>query len=195
MELEHRGAPSKSGMIVSNHLSYLDILAFSSIAPCAFVAKKEVSGWPVLGLFAKMAGTIFVDRSRRSDVEEANLRIAEALAAGVVVVLFAEGTSSDGSSVLPFRSSLLEPVILCGCAAVPAAIGYHLDEGSVSDEVCYWRDMTLLPHLLNLFGKRRVRAWVAFEVGATYASRKEAAQLLHKRVCELHAVLEKTSSH
>src|SRR5688572_24707330 len=65
LELHHRGAPPNSGMIVSNHLSYLDILAYSSLVPCVFVAKREVASWPVLGLFARMAGTIFVDRAHR----------------------------------------------------------------------------------------------------------------------------------
>jgi len=177
-------------MIVSNHLSYLDILAYSALVPCVFVAKKEVASWPVLGLFARMAGTIFVDRTRRMKVADTNRQIAEMLQAGTVVGLFAEGTSSDGRTVLPFRSSLLEPAAQSHCTVAPAAIRYHLDDGSVTDEVCYWRDMTLLPHLLNLFAKRAVRANIAFEIGEPKALslvRKDGARQLRHRVACLHA--------
>lgn len=192
LELHHRGRPPSSGMIISNHLSYLDILAYSALVPCVFVAKKEVARWPVLGHFARLAGTIFVDRTRRMNVADTNQHITEALKAGTVVVLFAEGTSSDGRTVLPFRSSLLEPAACCNATIVPAAIGYRLDEGSVADEVCYWRDMTLLPHIINLFGKRRLWAHVAFGVverHAIRASRKECARELYKCVSELHSRL------
>lgn len=197
LELHHHGTPPSSGMIISNHLSYLDILAYSVLVPCVFVAKKEVASWPVLGLFARLAGTIFVDRTRRMKVADTNRQIDEALKAGTVVVLFAEGTSSDGRTVLPFRSSLLEPAGCSDSTIVPAAIRYHLDEGSVSEEVCYWRDMTLLPHLVNLFAKRRVRAHIAFgsnQTGGMRFARKEAAQQLHEDVSELHATIEEVSA-
>jgi hypothetical protein len=98
---------------------------------------------------------------------------------------------------LPFRSSLLEPAACSDSTIVPAAIGYRLDEGSVADEVCYWRDMTLLPHLLNLFAKRSVQARIAF--GSTQAramrfARKEATRRLHEDVSELHAAIEEASA-
>ncbi len=194
LELHHRGTPPSSGMIVSNHLSYLDILAYGALVPCVFVAKKEVANWPVFGLFARMSGTIFADRTRRTAVASANQRITEALQAGMVVVLFAEGTSSDGQTVLPFRSSLLEPATVSQCPVTPAAIGYHLDQGSVPDEVCYWRDMTLLPHLLNLFSKPSIRARIAFgvsEAETLASSRKEAARQLHRNVAHAYATLAK----
>jgi 1-acyl-sn-glycerol-3-phosphate acyltransferase len=196
LKLHHRGTPPSAGMMVSNHLSYLDILAYSALVPCVFVAKKEVASWPALGLFARMAGTIFVDRSRRMKVADANAQIAEALQAGTVIVLFAEGTSSDGRTVLPFRSSLLEPAASSNSTVTPAAIRYHLDECSVSDEVCYWRDMTLLPHLLNLFAKRRIRARIAFGIAQAEtmrAERKDVARRLHADVSEMHAAMEEMS--
>ena len=118
LQLHHRGTPPCSGMIISKHLSYLDILACSALVPCVFVAKCEVASWPVLGLFARMAGTIFVDRTRRMKVADTTQQIAKALNAGTVVILFAEGTSSDGRTVLPFRSSLLEPA---ACTAFSAS--------------------------------------------------------------------------
>jgi 1-acyl-sn-glycerol-3-phosphate acyltransferase len=179
-------------MIVSNHLSYLDILAYSALVPCVFVAKKEVASWPVLGVFARLAGSIFVDRTRRTKVAETNQCIATALQSGVVVLLFPEGTSSDGETVLPFRSSHLEPAIRSGATMRPAAIHYRMDGGSAAREACYWGDMTFLPHLLNLFTKRKTHACVAFGqevVKAAGRGRKQNGLDLHKHVCTLTELL------
>lgn len=192
LRLRQDGTPSELGMIVSNHLSYLDIIAYSALTPCVFVAKREVASWPVLGLFARMAGTIFVDRTRRMTVADTNSHIADALRAGVVVMLFPEGTSSGGFSVLPFRSSLLEAAALAQAPLAPAAIQYDVDDGSVPEDVCYWRDMTLLPHLLKLFSKRSIEGRVVFGaiLEATGSlSRKDAARQLHQMVLTLHARL------
>src|SRR5882724_5225296 len=98
-----------AGLIAANHLSYLDILALSALAPFVFIAKKEVRKWPVFGWMAKTAGCVFVDRERKLDTGKVNEDVAAALKAGLRVVLFPEGTSSDGSGVLPFRPSLFEP--------------------------------------------------------------------------------------
>ena len=190
LRIEPRGDAPASGMIVSNHLSYLDILAFSAITPCVFVAKQEVARWPLLGFFARMAGTIFVNRASRMQVAEANDQIERALRAGVIVLLFAEGTSSDGRTVLPFRSALLEPTIKAQCAATPAAVSYSITDGSVAEEVCYWRDMTLLPHLLNLLTKRGVKVRVGFAPAVgRLVSRKGSAAALCEDVARLHQML------
>ncbi len=93
-------------LLVSNHVSWLDIPVLSTIAPLSFVAKAEVGTWPFVNLLAKLQRTVFVDRSRRTLVRDKAGEIAERLAEGDTIVLFAEGTSSDGNRVLPFRSSL-----------------------------------------------------------------------------------------
>jgi 1-acyl-sn-glycerol-3-phosphate acyltransferase len=157
-----RGSMPKAGLLVCNHLSYLDIVALSSINPCVFVAKRDVAAWPLFGWLARAAGTIFVDRENRFSSPAVVDRIREAISNGSVVVLFAEGTSSDGSTVLPFKSALLESVVQVRSPVTSAAISYALDHGSVADEVCYWRDMTLVPHLLNLFFKREIRSSCSF---------------------------------
>ena len=151
----HGSLPS-SGLLVSNHLSYLDIVVLSSIRPCIFVAKRDVARWPLFGWLAHAAGTIFVDRKRRFASKEAVDLIRKAITGGTVVVLFPEGTSSDGSTVLPFKSALLESAVQLRCPITSASVDYSLDNGSVADEVCYWRDMTLVPHLLNLLFKREI---------------------------------------
>jgi lyso-ornithine lipid O-acyltransferase len=174
------------GLLVCNHLSYLDVLVLASLSPCVFVAKLEVKRWPVFGWFAVLAGTVFVDRSRRTQAQPAADEIKSALDSGSLVVLFPEGTSSGGEAVLPFKSSLLEPAVR---QTHPLAVGflrYELDDGDVSEEVCYWKNMTFAPHLLNLLGKRGVRASVRFtRLREGVADRKALARQLHSEVLKL----------
>ena len=178
----HGSIPS-SGLLVSNHLSYLDIVVLSSIRPCVFVAKSDVAGWPLFGWLACAAGAIFVDRERRFSSTKAVDLMRDAIVNGAVVILFAEGTSSDGSTVLPFKSALLELAVRLRCPIASASIDYGLDYGSVADEVCYWRDMTLVPHLLNLFFKREIRANYSFSPAKVRAgNRKEIARELRDEI-------------
>ncbi len=97
-------------LLVSNHVSWLDIPVLSAVAPLSFVAKREVDGWPGIGMLARLQQTVFVDREKRTAVGQTTQAIAQRLARGDAIVLFAEGTSSDGNRVLPFRSSLFGAV-------------------------------------------------------------------------------------
>lgn len=176
--IEHRGAFPAGGLLVSNHLSYLDILALSATAPCAFVAKSEVRDWPIYGWMARLAGTVFVDRTRTADTPRAAGEIEQALAEGIPVVLFPEGTSSDGSTVLPFRSPLFQPAIDRKAPLTPARVGYRLEgDGSVANDICYWGDMTFLPHLLRLLSLEHITAVLSFgDSIAQFPDRKTAAR-------------------
>jgi len=93
-------------LLVANHTSWLDIPVLSAVAPVSFVAKKEVGGWPFVSSLAKLQRSVFVDRTRRTAVGQATSEILSRLAQGDTIVLFAEGTSSDGNRVLPFLTSL-----------------------------------------------------------------------------------------
>lgn len=176
----------KKGLLFSNHLSYLDILAISAVTPAVFVSKAEVRKWPLFGWFAAISGTVFVDRARRTQVGEVNREIEAALEAGALVVIFPEGTSSNGEGILPFRTSLLEPA---ACGNDELAVGwlhYELDDGDARNEVCYWGDHTFFPHLLNLLGKKKVRATLRFKkFQRSTDDRKELAKQLHAAVSEL----------
>ncbi len=182
------GRPPTAGLLVCNHLGYLDILVLASVVPAVFVSKQEVARWPVLGWLARCAGTIFINRESRPDVARVNTKIGQMLESGVVV-LFPEGTSSDGRAVLPFRSSLLAPVLGHTHPVVIAALDYQLTGGSVEQEVCYWGDMVLGSHLLNLLSKEGVHAMVRFGEpdSRTFTDRKQMAMALHKCVFRLRA--------
>ena len=180
------GAIPKNGLLVSNHLSYLDILAISATTPAVFVSKADVRRWPLFGWLAALAGTVFVERERRTLVVEVNREIQTALDAGVLVVIFPEGTSSNGETVLPFRTSLLEPAARGGHEISVGWIHYELDDGDARQEVCYWGDHSFFPHLINLLGKKSVRATLRFgKFHHTTADRKELAKQLHAAVLEL----------
>jgi lyso-ornithine lipid O-acyltransferase len=188
IRFESFGETPRQAAIAANHLSYLDILIFGAIAPTVFVAKSEVRGWPLFGWFARKAGTIFLVRGKRHDVARVSEEIASALASDVNVVVFLEGTSSDGAVVLPFKSSLLEATLRGGWAIQPAALSYSVPAGhSAEREVCWWGDMTLSPHLANLASIPTIHSYVAFGSPARgYTSRKDLAALLHRHVSQLH---------
>ena len=190
IETKFTGDVPSSGLLVCNHLSYLDILVLSALAPCVFVAKQEVKHWPVFGWFAKLAGTVFIHREQRAQAVQTVDEIEAALQTGAVVVLFPEGTSSGGETVLPFKSSLLEPAARQTHALTAGLLRYELGDGDVSEEVCYWKDMTLVPHLINLCSKRAVQASVHFNhLLEGNADRKQLARRLRAEVLRMkHAV-------
>ena len=116
--------------------------------------------------------------------------IEVALQTGAVVVLFPEATSSGGETVLPFKSSLLEPAARHTHSLTAGLLQYELVDGDVSEEVCYWKDMTLMPHLINLCGKRAIQASVHFNhLREGDADRKQLARQLHAEVLRMKHVV------
>ena len=187
LEIRSQGSIPGHGLLVSNHLSYLDVLVISALTPSVFVAKREVKTWPIFGFFARLAGTLFVDRCRRIQADTSARELETVLSDGRLAVLFPEGTSSDGQHVLPFRSALLEPVANCRHPISVSAMQYELNAGNVQEEVCYWKNMTLLPHLLNLLSKPALVAHVRFlRVERRALGRKVLARQLHAEVLRLN---------
>ena len=192
-EVSVSGPVPESGLLVSNHLSYVDVLVLASLTPAVFVAKREVRGWPVFGWFARLGGTMFIHRERRTHVSVINAEVQAVLGRGLLVIVFPEGTSSGGQTVLPFKSSLLEPAVRQPHPLWACAVGYELVDGDVSEEVCYWKDMTFAPHLVNLFGKRSLRAKVKFaRVQNGGEDRKQLARRLHAEVLRLKGAARTT---
>jgi 1-acyl-sn-glycerol-3-phosphate acyltransferase len=186
IHIEVASSPAGAGLIASNHLSYLDILVYSAIAPCAFVAKREVRAWPAVGWIATLAGTIYVDRSHRSETHAIQPKIQSALAAGLPLFLFPEGTSSDGSCVLPFHSSLFQPAVDLQVPIFAASIEYVIPDGVAASEACYYGTMKIFPHLMNLLGKHSVLAKVSFSSNSfLFTDRKQASLRMHEEVKRL----------
>jgi lyso-ornithine lipid O-acyltransferase len=170
-----------AGLTVSNHLTYLDILVYGAVRPFLFVAKSEVRRWPLLGTLASLGGTIFVDRDRGLQVADATLEIEQALRDGISVLLFPEGTSSNGSSVLPFRSPLFDPAIRAGAPVTAATVRYHAADAT-EDQVTYWGDMVFLPHLFRTLCVRGLTAEIGFDSPCRFPDRKCAAREAWRQV-------------
>jgi 1-acyl-sn-glycerol-3-phosphate acyltransferase len=188
VEVTIHGKPPKAGLLTCNHLSYLDIVVLFTAQPQVFLSKAEVRNWPLIGVLTRCAGTLFVRRERKSDVASLQSAFADVVTQGLPLTLFPEGTSSDGSTVLPFYSSLLEPAAKANWPVTPGWIGYRLEDGqgSVADDVCYWRDMTFGPHFLKLLSKKKIYATIVFgEVIEPGLDRKQMAGILHKEVSAL----------
>jgi 1-acyl-sn-glycerol-3-phosphate acyltransferase len=186
-EVIAEGEPPPHGLIVSNHLSYMDVLVYASLHPCLFVSKREVQDWPVLGRLSSMAGTVYVERGRSADHRSAAGMMEQALTARVPVILFPEGTSTDGGRLLPFRSPFFQPAVRTHAEVTASAIGYESSTAAES-ELAYYGDDTFGPHLLHTFGQMRMRAHVAFSsAGRCYVDRKEAARMTHAEVERLRA--------
>lgn len=180
------GAPPLAPFfLVSNHLSYVDIIVLASQLCCSFIAKKDVARWPVIGLLCKSVGTIFIDRENRKDITRVNGQVEQALAEERGIVLFAEGTSSQGATVLPFKPGLLEPAARAGLAVSYAALSYHMpdDETPPHLSVCWWGDMTFIKHLFGLLHLREIYATLIFGLDTIRdGDRKALASKLHAAV-------------
>jgi 1-acyl-sn-glycerol-3-phosphate acyltransferase len=180
-------APRGACLLVANHLSYLDVVVLGALVPCAFVAKREVARWPVLGFLARAMGTLFIERENRRALTGLNRRLRARLERGETLVLFPEGTSTAGEGVLPFRPALLAPAVTLGLPVAYAALRYATPRGErpASEAVCWWGDMTFGPHVLALLRLPAIEARVRFGAESIEATdRKHLAARLRSAVLE-----------
>lgn len=165
LELKTKGiVPAPPFFAVANHLSYLDIICFSALVDCVFVARSDIESWPIFGSLAKAADTIFINRAQHHDIPRAIAQIEKRLDQGYGIVLFPEGTSSKGEGVLPFRASLLEPPAHLDLPVHPAVISYATpsDEKPAFLSICWWGEMPFVGHFLELLTLRKIEATIEF---------------------------------
>ena len=141
-------------MVVANHVSWLDIFALHAAGPVRFIAKAEIERWPVLGRLVGGVGTLFIERARRHDTHRVNQEVAKALDAGDIVAVFPEATTSDGTSVLPFKGSLLQPIVEAAGYVQPVAIRYREPDGKPSTVPAYDGDITFIDSFWRICGAR-----------------------------------------
>ncbi len=197
LEVDVVGAPVRSGpvLFVSNHVSWLDIVTLGKTLKVSFIAKREVADWGVFGTLARLQQTVFIDRTRRAASKGQRSALKDRLLEGGSLVLFPEGTSTDGISVRPFKSALFsvaemsfdghenEPIIQ------PVTIRYTRINGiplgrSQQPLVAWYGDMELTSHVWRLLGAGRVRATLVFHepVPVGLHSRKDLAVMCHQKV-------------
>jgi 1-acyl-sn-glycerol-3-phosphate acyltransferase len=185
-EIQTRGTISaaRSTLFISNHSSYFDIIILGSLVKASFVAKSDVAGWPVFGTLSKLQRSVFVDR-RRGNAHRQRDELVGRLEAGDSLVLFPEGTSSDGNRVLPFRSALMSAAEGAkGVSVQPVSIAYTKVNGlplgrDLRPLVAWYGAMDLAPHLWQFAGLGRVSVVVEFHQPVSlerFESRKELAR-------------------
>ena len=181
--IERRGPrPLRGSLLVANHLSWLDIVATLAEWPCAFVAKREVRGWPVIGTLGDAIGVVWIDRTRARDLLRVIPTLRDALARGHTVLLFPEGTTTGGYHLLPFRSALFEAAVRSNALVMPMAIGATVRDGDVQ-ALTWVGTETLVRNIWRLAALRG--AQLSLHVGApqlTLTDRKVTARAAQRAV-------------
>jgi 1-acyl-sn-glycerol-3-phosphate acyltransferase len=180
--------PPRPCLLVSNHLSYLDIPVFWSAVECTFLAKSDVARWPLLGPLTRASGTLYIERERRTAVAPALDAVRARLTLGERVVVFPEGSSSPGAAIQPFRSSLFAAADATGNRVWTAAISYDTGNPSAPAHlrVAWWGDMTFPDHIWRLVQIPRTHARVHFGAHPVVAAdRKQLARAAHSACSSL----------
>ncbi len=183
-------APQRPVLFAANHWSWLDIVALGAVLPACFIAKSEVGQWPGISLIARLGRTIFVSRGRDTVAREQQ-EIQNRLAAGDNILLFPEGTSSDGNRVLPFAAAFFA-LAFSGIAPTvqPVTIVYDELEGlpvrrGDRANIAWFGDMDLAPHAGQLLRRRNLRATIWLDAPippGTYTTRKGLSTALQSRI-------------
>ena len=175
--------PSRPAILVANHVSYVDAPALASLAPCTVIAKGEVRRWPILGAGAAALGVLFVDRGSAHSGARALREAMRALAAGVSVLGFPEGTTSRGDDVLPFRRGLFGVARILDVPVVPVAIHYD------TPELRWFGDSWFLPHYLRTAMRPSSRVQVRIGRAVAPADYHSAEDLAHRVRSQVRTML------
>ncbi|MDE3009939.1 MAG: 1-acyl-sn-glycerol-3-phosphate acyltransferase [Pseudomonadota bacterium] len=190
MRLQQHGAwPSTAGryLLVSNHITWLDIFVIHAVEPVRFVSKSEVRSWPLAGYLATRAGTLYVDRARKRDTIDIGVQMHDVMAGGEAVGVFPEGTTSDGSVLLPFFSPLLQPAVRCQASLVPAGVRYRRTDGSTNTDLAFIGDQTFLQSVQVTLRQpdTRVEVRLGAPISCAGLHRRELTRLAEDAVAEL----------
>ena len=184
--LRVEGTPHLGGtLLVANHISWLDIMAVHAVCPQArFVSKADVRAWPLLSRLVDAAGTLYLERERKRDALRVVHSMARALAAGEMIAVFPEGTTSDGRALLPFHANLLQAAIATGTPVQPVALRFSDAHDSVSRAVEFVGDTTLLQSLWRVAGGEGVvvRIQLLPAQVSRGADRRELSESLRGRI-------------
>lgn len=196
VDLEVQGPLTSVGplLMVSNHLSWLDILVYLGLSPVRFVSKSEVSVWPLVGRYAQACRTLFIERRSRRDVSRMVNLLAQSLIAGDLVMIFPEGTTSLGDAVLPFHANLLQAALQSGAPVQALALSYRLKRArALTTTPCFVGDQTLVASIWAILGLEPKVAQISCAALVPAESlgreRRALASALHEEVARLHSAL------
>lgn len=165
-------------MLISNHISWVDVFAILSVRHCVFVAKSEIRDWPFIGRLVAEVGTLFIERAKRSDARRANARIAAALNDGRIIAVCPEGTTNATHQLLRFHTALFQPAIEARATLQPVGLRYFDAAGHPSSAAAYIGDQTLLGSIWAIAGEPRMMIELRFgpTVDATGGDRRGLAE-------------------
>ncbi len=143
-------------MFVANHISWIDIHALNSIIPTRFIAKSDIQSWPVFGYLAKKSNVLFISREKRQDAARVAHATNRSLLDGDTLCLFPEGTTTDGTKVKPFKSSIIQGAIHANAVIYPIAFRYPHKDGSSNTEIAYADETTLIESILQVLQQKKV---------------------------------------
>ncbi|MGZ8258433.1 MAG: lysophospholipid acyltransferase family protein [Methylotenera sp.] len=149
-----KNASLRKTMFVANHISWTDIHALNSVVTLRFIAKSEIKTWPVFGYLANRANALFIDRSKRQDAARIVDTAALSLEAGDNLCFFPEGTTTDGTEIRPFKSSLVQAAIQANATIWPVAIRYPCLNGSTNTGVAYAGETTMLESIQQILSQK-----------------------------------------
>jgi 1-acyl-sn-glycerol-3-phosphate acyltransferase len=181
VRLTVRGSPPSGHvptLIVSNHVSWLDIWVLDSVVPVRFVAKSDIRRWPVIGFLVSRAGTIFIERKRRQDTARTNRTVVQALTRCEYVAMFPEGATTDGAAVKPFHASLFQPALGAGARVVVAALRYVDPDGNINLDAAYAGERSLWDSVWLILARRVLYAELTFAatIDVSGKTRRDIAQ-------------------
>jgi 1-acyl-sn-glycerol-3-phosphate acyltransferase len=165
IELRVEGQPPGDGpvLLVANHISWLDILVMHAARHCRFVSKSDVKDWPLIGTMATGAGTLYIERASRRDALRVVHHMAESLRRGEIVAVFPEGTTSEGTDLLPFHGNLIQAAIATDVPVQPVSLDFiDAADGTRSLSPCYVGDDTLVASVWRTLAGPRLAAVVRF---------------------------------
>lgn len=139
-----------SSMFVANHISWADIHALNSMIPLRFIAKSEIKNWPIFGYLVSKANTLFIDRNKKQDAKRTIALAYQSLQSGDNLCFFPEGTTTDGTEIKPFKSSLIQAAILANATVRPVAIRYPNQDGSINTAIAYAGETSLLESMQQM---------------------------------------------
>lgn len=176
-------------MLAPNHLGYADLIVIGSQVECMFVAKEEMLSWPIAGNMFRSSGGIAAPRTNIKALRQAIADAADRLRQSIFLCVFLEGTSSGGGDVKKFHTTFLESAIDASVPVIPVAIHWHSNDDRilVSEDIAYWKDHTLVPHLWRFLGLHDLKVDLVFgdPIPAGGRDRRELAAQVHDEVVRL----------
>ncbi|MFA6051163.1 MAG: 1-acyl-sn-glycerol-3-phosphate acyltransferase [Methylobacter sp.] len=151
--------PEQGAILISNHISWLDIIVIGQYLPAYFVAKSDISSWPVIGYLARQGGTIFIRRGDKQHIRTTAEKMVWLLKQNSNIIAFPEGTTTKGDEVLHFHASLFQPALLTQSAIQPVALQY---QGTAREHAPFVGDDDFVPHLIKMLVLDKIEVRLSF---------------------------------